>query len=173
MKIFFPFLLGVLCFGAKAQKFPDGFIGNWEGELVWYQPGKKEPQKVATQLRIQPADTPNHFTWQIIYGKETEDNRAYVLKPVDTARGHWVIDERNGIILDQYWLGGKFCSAFTVGGTSITDCYWVEGEKMMIEFLAFSSQPINTTGGNEKEIPAVNSYGIKNYQKAVLTPKNK
>jgi hypothetical protein len=101
-------LFGIL-FGhvAKAQSFPQSFIGHWKGTLEWYQSGKQEPQKVTMQLIIRPADTAGQYTWQLIYGERGEDNRPYLLKPVDSAKGHWVVDERNGILLDAYLVGNK------------------------------------------------------------------
>ena len=82
-----------------AQKSPvTPFLGCWEGTLYWHQPGKKAPQTVKMQLIIQPTDTANVYTWQIIYGDKNQDNRPYLLRPVDTAKGHWQVDERNGIL---------------------------------------------------------------------------
>ena len=66
------------------------------------------------ELRIQPSDSAHRFSWQIIYGNANEDNRPYTLIAKDSSKGHWVIDEHNGIVLDQYWIAGKFCGAFTV-----------------------------------------------------------
>jgi hypothetical protein len=120
------------------------------------------------QLIILPADTTGHYTWQIIYGENNSDNRPYVLKPVDTAKGHWIVDEKNGIILDQYWVGDRFTSAFTVLNSTIVDCYRIEGKKLIAEFYSFSAQSINTTGKGNEEIPYVYSYSAKSYQKAVL-----
>jgi hypothetical protein len=59
------------------------------------------------ELRIHPADSINTWTWQIIYGSESEDNRPYNLIKKDTSGIHWVIDEKDGIILDQYWVGNN------------------------------------------------------------------
>lgn len=151
-----------------SQDFPGKFTGHWEGELHWYKTGQKQPQTVKMQLMVQPADTAGHYTWQLIYGSKSEDSRPYILKPVDTARGHWVIDERNGIVLDQYWTGNRFSGAFTVQGSTIINSYWLEGDQLMIEFFSISAQPINKSGGASEEIPAVESYAIKSFQKAVL-----
>lgn len=149
------------------------FIGHWQGELQWFQTGKQQPQKVKMQLIIQPADTAGQYTWQIIYGDKNEDNRPYLLKPVDTAKGHWVIDERNGIILDQYWVGNRFTSMFTVQNSTILDSYWIEDDRLVAEFYGTSAKPVTTTGVGTEEIPTVNSYSIKTYQKAILKRKSK
>jgi hypothetical protein len=148
--------------------FPNDFIGHWEGTLQWYQTGKKTPQMVKMQLVIKPADSVNTYTWQLIYGEKGEDNRPYILKPVDTAKGHWQVDERNGIILDQYFVGNRFTSAFTVQTTTIVNSYWREGDQLIAEFHSLTAKPVNTTGNGTDDSPKVDSYGAKGYQRAVL-----
>jgi hypothetical protein len=112
------------------------FLGHWEGALYWYQTGKPQPQKIKMQLIVQPTDTANVYTWQIIYGEKGQDNRPYLLKPVNTAKGHWQIDERNGIVIDQYFTGNRFTSAFTVQSTTIVDSYWREGKPWLRSSIA-------------------------------------
>lgn len=146
-------------------------MGHWEGELEWFQPGRKDPQRVKMQLIILPADTAGQYTWQIIYGEKNEDNRPYLLKPVDTAKGEWVIDERNGILLNHYWVGGRFTSAFTVQNSTIFDSYWIEDDRLVAEFYSISAKPVSTTGGSGDDVPLVHSYATKAYQKAVLKRK--
>ncbi len=174
MKIFILLLTAGLSVTAKSQStsFPQSWEGNWKGELEWYKTGKAEPQKVNMELRIQPADIPGTFTWQIIYGSAIEDNRPYTLIAKDSTKTHWVIDENNGIVLDQYWVGNKFCGAFTVMGNTIVNNYWMENDKLMIEFYSIGTKPIATTGKGTDESPAVDSYRIGSYQKAVLTRRN-
>jgi hypothetical protein len=55
-RVFFSCCFFILSFVGSAQtSFPQIFIGHWEGTLLWYQTGKKVPQKVKMQLIIQPA----------------------------------------------------------------------------------------------------------------------
>jgi hypothetical protein len=84
---------------------------------------------------------------------------------------HWKIDERDGIILDQYWIGNRFCGAFTVEKTTILNSYWLEDGKLIAEFYSVSAKPVNTTGGQGKDTPLVDSYAARAYQKAVLKKK--
>jgi hypothetical protein len=169
MKQFITALCILIIISAAAQpgNFPKAWEGNWKGELEWYRTGKAEPQKVNMELRIHPTDSAA-WTWQIIYGKETEDNRPYQLIQKDTAGVHWVIDEKNGIVLDQYWVGNKFSGAFTVMNNTILNNYWMEKDKLMIEFFSLGAKPVTTTGKGTEESPAVDSYRIGSYQKAVL-----
>jgi hypothetical protein len=158
-------------FSFSQTSFPKSFLGHWEGTLHWYQTGKATPQKVKMQLIIQPTDSANTYTWQIIYGDKGQDNRPYLLKPVDTVKGHWQIDERNGIILDQYFIGNRFTSAFTVQSTTIVDSYWREGNNLIAEFYGLTAKPVGTTGEGTDDSPKVDSYGTKSYQRAVMRRK--
>jgi hypothetical protein len=150
--------------------FPESYIGHWKGTLHWYKKGSKEPQTVNMELRVQPVkDSMGQYTWNLIYGSPSKDSRPYLLKPVDTAKGHWVIDELNGIIIDQFWIANKFCGAFAVGGTTIVNTYWLEADKLMAEFISFPTKALTVTGKGTEEIPWVDSYEIRSYQKGVLT----
>lgn len=153
----------------KKYRFPSDFTGHWKGNLQWSQPGKKEPVNVNMELIILPADSALKYSWQLIYGKAGEDNRPYILRAVDTAKGHWVVDELNGIVLDQYWAGGKFCGAFTVQNSTIVNNYWIENGQLVVEFISLAAKPIATTGNGTEESPKVDSYRVSGYQRAMLS----
>jgi hypothetical protein len=170
----FYFLAGVMLTATvlNAQDLSK-FTGHWEGELTLSKAGSREVQKVKMQIIIHSADTAGQYTWQIIYGDKNEDDRPYLLKPVDTAKGHWVIDERNGILIDQYWVGNRFSSMFTVQNSIIHDSYWIEKDKLIAEFYGISANPVTTSGTGTEDVPIVNSYSIRTYQKAILKKKTK
>ncbi len=153
---------------SQQNDFPGRWIGSWKGELLWYAGNTSTPKKVNMELHIQPADSGDNYTWKIVYGPDSQDNRPYVLIPKDTAKGHWQIDENNGIVLDQYSLAGKLSGAFTVQNTTILNSYWIEDDKMHVEFYSISAKPVAVTGHGSEESPSVSSYQVRSYQKAVL-----
>ncbi len=157
---------------AKAQRSPAEFIGHWEGQIQWFQTGKPEPKVFKMQLRVFPADTAGQYTWQLIYGDTNQDDRPYLLKAVDSVKGHWVVDEKNSILLDQYYTGNRLCGSFSVGKNQIANCYWREGDSLIVEFLTSSTDPVAVTGGVSEDIPEVKSFMVKGYQRAVLRRKN-
>jgi hypothetical protein len=158
-------LIGLFCFGQG--KFPETFIGNWKGKMQWMVAGKPS-QTFTMQLRIQPSDSAGQYTWQIIYGDSGKDNRPYILKPVDTAKGHWVVDERDGILLDSYVHGNCIQGAFTVQGNTIIDNYCVENGQMQVEFFSIKLGDKKQSGKGTAETPLVDSYRISSYQKGIL-----
>lgn len=170
MKIFITILA---CFfflsgSGQSNSFPRYWEGDWKGELSWYQTGIEEARKINMELRIRPTDSINTWAWQIIYGSEEKDNRPYRLVMKDSVGVHWAIDEFNGIILDQYWVGNKFCGSFSVLESTIVNSYWIENDQLMVEFYSYATKPVATSGQGTKETPSVDSYRIGSYQKAVL-----
>lgn len=154
---------------AQTASFPKAWAGNWKGELQWFKTGNPQPQKVSMELRIQPADSINKYTWHLIYGAATEDSRPYFLVPKDSIGIHWAVDENNGIVLDQYWVGNKLCGMFTVMNATIISKYWMEGEELVMEMLTIRTKPLITTGKGTEESPSVDSYSVSGYQLARLT----
>lgn len=158
----------LICLVSSAQQlsFPQSFVGNWKGTLTWNRP-EKVPQQFTMSLNIQAVDS-GRYTWQIIYGDEQKDNRPYILMPVDTTKGHWQIDERNTIVLDGYFIGNSFTSAFAVSGSTIVSKYELTADGLMVSFTTYTTKPITTTGGTSKEIPPVDSYKVVGLQQGLL-----
>lgn len=163
-------LLACLILVAAASRaqpgFPSAWEGNWKGELLWYAGAGKEPKKVNMELRVHKTDTA--WSWQMIYGSAAEDNRPYTLFALDTAQGHWAINEENGIILDQFLVAGRLSGAFTVGNTTILNTYELRGDSLVVEFNSFQAKPLTTSGKGTEDSPTVDSYKVRSYQRAVL-----
>ncbi|MEM6877384.1 MAG: hypothetical protein AAF544_02410 [Bacteroidota bacterium] len=150
--------------------FPDDFLGRWSGTLrIWRGDGLA--QSVPMQLRIEPVDDAN-YTYTIIYGEDEEAGlRDYMLKPVDTASGHWYVDEQNGIFLDGYYLGGIFYESFSVMGSRLTASLELRGDELIYAITSGSEEAVRMSGDtiiDGDEIPPVASYGTNVYQRASL-----
>ncbi len=164
--IVYVLLLIGLFSSAQQLSFPQSFVGNWKGTLTWNR-AEKAPQQFTMRLNIQPVDS-GRYIWQIIYGDEQKDNRPYILMPVDIAKGHWQIDERNTIVLDGYFIGNSFTSVFAVSGSTIVSKYELTADGLLVSFTTYTTKPITTTGGTSNEIPPVDSYQVKSLQQGLL-----
>ena len=150
--------------------FPDEYLGRWGGTLVIYN-GEGIAQEVPMQLHLEPVDDTT-YTYTIIYGENIEEGtRPYLLKEVDRERGHWYIDEQNTILLDGYYLGGVFYEPFSVMSSTLTAMLEKRGDQLLYGITAGPREPVRTTGDQVYEgdtIPAVDSYRLNVYQRAVL-----
>lgn len=153
---------------AQAPSFPQSWQGKWKGSLHWYKTGADTARQVNMELHILPGDSAHTWSWKIIYQSAQADERPYTLKLKDAAKKHWVIDEHNGIVLDQFFVSNKLCGSFSVGNSIINNCYQLQGDSLIVEFYTMGLQPLNTTGRGTEDSPTVNNYAIHAYQKAVL-----
>lgn len=147
-----------------AQKFPDTFLGTWKGPLNIYK-GDSVVRTVTTLLEVYPADS-GRWDWIITYGDSGEDRRHYTLVPIDTAKGHWAIDENNGIVIDMFVTGNKVTSLFSVEGSMIQISYWIEGEDLMMELFVHPEKELNTSGKGTEDSPTVKVWKFTGYQMA-------
>lgn len=141
--------------------FPQDFVGNWKGEMEWIQVGGKGPQKVPMELKIQPKEEADVYSWTIIYGDPKTGTRDYLLRAVDKAKGIWTVDEGGGVRLDQYWIGGELRSSFTVGENTIVGRVARVGETLLWELTTFGP----TKGDAVKVAP------LQSLQRAILKRK--
>nr|HMQ50000.1 hypothetical protein [Saprospiraceae bacterium] len=168
--LFFFILIGMTPGLMSAQVgLPENWLGSWQGELVIYD-AQGERQRLPMELYIQPQDS--SFTWHIIYGADkTAGLRAYLLRSVDTAKGHFVIDEQNGILLDAFLLGGQLISRFEVMGSLLQSRVEVVGDTLYYEIIYGGWDAIRQSGDTVMDgdsIPPVQSFLIQGRQYAVL-----
>ncbi|MEM6395976.1 MAG: hypothetical protein AAF741_06485 [Bacteroidota bacterium] len=147
--------------------FPDDFLGRWSGDLnIWRGDGLA--QSIGMQLHIEPVDDTT-YTYTIRYGED--DEREYLLKEKDRAKGLWYIDEQNGIYLDGYYVGGKFFEGFGVMDTRLMATLELRGDELLYEITSGPEGPVRSSGDtiiDEEEIPEVFSYEMSTFHRATL-----
>lgn len=125
------------------QTFPDSWVGTWRGKLNIVG-GSYDGQVVDMSLQIAPLPDTPRYTWTIRYGEEPA--RQYELLPVDAAQGHWVVDEKNGILIDSYLMDGVFLSQFDVYTNRVTARYEEKDGDLEVEMHTFSREPVRRSG---------------------------
>lgn len=154
------------------KSFKNDFVGTWEGALVIYKDGQNI-DSVSMAIGCHPVDSLNGFDWTIRYNtSKIIDERRYFLKIIDIDKGHFVMDERNGIYIDTYYAGGTLISAFDVMGNMIHTHTYRIGEILVFELTFHPLDAPISSGGSEdnpgQEIPVVNAYPMSTYQRAFL-----
>lgn len=170
----FCFLLGlliVLVSTASAQSFPQSWQGTWRGTLQIHN-AKGVAQTVPMAVEIAPTADSLRWRFALIYGEDTaKGRRAYDLLIVDRAKGHYVTDENNGILLDDYFLDGRLLSQFTVQGTRLVSSFERRGDELIFEIISGKDTAVRTSGGQKaagEDIPPVQSFPIGTWHRAVL-----
>ncbi|RMG88500.1 MAG: hypothetical protein D6714_00590 [Bacteroidetes bacterium] len=151
--------------------FPQSWEGKWTGELEIFSP-KGKVQSLPMELHILPLSA-GHWTWTLIYGEDkVAGKRDYELIEIDPAKGLYKVDEKNTIVLEGYFLGGKFFQRFEVMGSLILTSTEKTGpDTLHWEIISGNLTPVSTTGGEPfqgENIPPVNGYEIQVLQRALL-----
>lgn len=160
--IFFNLLLLSSIALAQTSDFPKSWEGNWKGEVNIYSANGN--YKVPMSLVIQPLDS-SRWSWTLYYEAANQSPRKYEL--VKDASG-WKIDEKNGIVLPQQFLGNRMASSFSVGGSLLVCYYWMENEVLNMEIESVTQEATSKTGANTSEIPKVGNHFIGSFQQAKL-----
>ena len=173
MKVLLPLLFFFSASVSFAQTaFPASWVGDWLGNLeIFTATGKV--QEISMELHIHPLDTlPGAFSFQIVYGEDkVTGNRPYELVTVDAAKGLYLMDEKNSIKMEAYYLNGKLIQWFEVDGTLLYTTTELIGEELHWEIVSGSSTPVSTTGSQQvdgEDIPPVKTYPVGAMQRARL-----
>lgn len=155
------------------KPFPQNWYGKWRGTLSIYN-NQGKAQDVPMEIHVEPTDSVNRYKMALVYGEaEKMDIRAYELVTIDVEKGHYQTDEKNTILLDDYYFSGVLYSRFEVMGNLLLTRIEKRNKKLYFEVISGEAKPINTTGGDEaNKIPNVNSYNIFVSQRAELVKYN-
>lgn len=152
-------ILFLLAATGYAADFPESWEGTWIGKM------KGGPSEIEMRLVIAPIDS-GRWHWRITYGNEPE--RPYQLHVVDQAKGHYLIDEQNGILIDQYLVEDRLSAAFTVNGKLILFDYEMTPNGISIVAPSFNLANFRTTAGAGA---TVCSFALGGTQRGLLEKK--
>jgi hypothetical protein len=161
----------LLCIGlltilsVVAQNSLQQWKGNYVGELFIYKPDGSVAQQVSMELEVKPTADSTIWIWKTTYNHK--DTRDYVVLIKDAAKGKYVLDEKNGILIDIRAFGNKLISCYDVEGYLIYDSHTLNGNEIIFELTSSSSDQNHTSGGKD-DIPVVKSMPQVTYQRAVL-----
>jgi hypothetical protein len=151
----------------EAAGLPATWQGSWKGTLK-ITPVKGAAQKVAMELHALPTRDNKANTWRIVYGSgEKRQTRNYELAPVANKPGKFLLDEKNGIVLDCRLVGSVLYSQFKVNDNLILSRYERRGESLLVEMVSYntrSPRASDVKGGDIK----VESYTLLSVQTAEL-----
>lgn len=154
----------VLALALAASVLPSAWEGRWVGDMHSSSP--RVPAKIEMELEVKPLADGKGHTWTIVYRPEgREDRRPYEIRPVDGQAGRYVIDEKNGIVLDASLRGSVLVSTFSVGDTLLATRYELSGTTLRVEMDSYRLSDARETKAGAQ---SVKSYRLVSQQTATL-----
>jgi hypothetical protein len=115
--------------------------GRWTGTLEIASVAG-EAKETPMEMVIEPIKDSKNYRWRIVYGKGPA--REYELIPQEKA-GHFVIDEKNGLLIDAWLVGATVHSQFQVGDSLIPVRYERAGDRLRFSLTVSSTKDPRTT----------------------------
>ncbi|MEM6313525.1 MAG: hypothetical protein AAF743_05535, partial [Planctomycetota bacterium] len=113
---------------------PEVMLGEFVGTVALEGPDGVR-QQVPMKLEVVPDG--KGVTWIITYGEgEAAQVRPYVLLPTE-ASGRFIVDERNGLLIDHTLVGNTLHGGFTINDSFITTRYAFNEEGVEVELVTF------------------------------------
>jgi hypothetical protein len=120
---------------------PVEWHGRWTGTLK-ITPVAGEAQETPMEMVIEPLKDSKNYRWRIVYGKGPA--REYELIPQEKAN-HFVIDEKNGLLIDAWLIGGTVHSFFQVAESMIPVRYERNGDTLRFSLTVSTNKDPRTT----------------------------
>jgi len=154
----------------ESISFPEDWTGLWKGDLKIYS-GLGLQDQLKMELIIEPIVNSENFTFTIVYDTGLDlTKRNYELIVVDKDQGLFLVDEKNTIMIESYFMGGKWFQRFEVAGNMLICTIEMQNKNLVWEITSGKSEKISTSGDENIEgILPVNTYPFGVYQRAVLT----
>ncbi|MEO0478625.1 MAG: hypothetical protein AAF196_04015 [Planctomycetota bacterium] len=151
----------------QASAFPDDFVGLWRGPCeIWRFDGSKQELEMEFEVALVPGVVgPTRYRWTLRYLPDSGpvDERNYELLFTDDP-GRFVVDERNGIRLDSFWLGDRLVSRFEVRGTLLESVTRRIGGTVELSIVTGPVEPSGESGGGE--VSGVRGFALRTQQVA-------
>jgi hypothetical protein len=147
---------------------PAAWDGVWKGMTV-IDSGTPKPQQVPMELHVAAVADSSVKTWKILYGAgDGQSTRNYEIAPVPNEPGRFLVDEKNGLLLDNYLLGNVLLSQFTVSGNFVSTRFELRGDIIEVEMTIYDAKTPRQSKLTGAAIE-VNSYRWKSTQHGTLT----
>lgn len=140
--------IAFICYSSIAScqlSFPEKCVGEWTGKLLIYQKGQIR-DSVPVKLTVKSIDSIS-WTWKTEYLSEKMPvTKDYIFRVIDKARNKYVMDEGEGVILNESVYDNKCLSVFLTDEILITSRYELISRDSLY-FEVSSSKPSELMSG--------------------------
>jgi hypothetical protein len=153
---------------------PEKWNGTYKGTVDLLRPGRAVvtpdgSSTVAMELIVTPADgKPGTVSWTIVYGTgEKRQERPYELSAVPGYANRFLMDEKNGILIDHALIGEVLVSQFRVGTALLVSRFELVPEGVQVEISSFQTTPSRKSRPESANLE-VESYPATTIQRGLL-----
>ena len=151
----------------KQIQFPQDYLGKYEGTL--HINSERGNQNIPMEFHLLATDSVGKYRYTLIYGAgERKQERAYTLIEKNKEKGEFVVDENNGIVLDDKVIENRMYALFEVNGTLLTTFITFHADHLIFEIIAAPIAQKRLSYSENEPKTEVISYPVAAVQRAVL-----
>jgi hypothetical protein len=166
--LFSGFLLFSTCIFAQNQSeknsFPQSWLGNYKGKMYIVSAERGMIDSVDVDFLFMETDIKNRWTYKMTYKskKSGEIVKDYELvKPDSLPKSSYLLDEKDGILIQHTLMGNTLYSNFIVSGTLLSCILRKENDELFFEIYTSHDQASLSTENIAKDIES--SYIVDCY----------
>jgi hypothetical protein len=127
------------------NKFPHDWLGTYTGNLQAYRAGSNQNMYPA-EVTLTIAETPdsNRWEWSSVYtvkGRDPIEKKYYIIHPDTLGPTQFIMDEDNGIFINQHLYGNSFSGAYKVNDQFFTFTYTKIKHELLYELTVYNGSP--------------------------------
>ncbi len=156
----------IVCTSVTAIASPDEWAGAWVGTCMsdnYNTDNPTVPYEIKIKIGVNDATT---LAWTIQYPPEVE--RRYQLQLQSDLAGHYILDEKNGILIDQFYSANVLRELYVVNGRIFSGSTSKAGDAMTMEHTSYWANPLHRTSLPDGSFP-VSSYALRDHTVCKLT----
>lgn len=149
------FLISVILFCASdvsAQSALNDWEGEYKGQMaIGYANGRSDSLDVTFELRTIEKDS--SWTYKMLYNSKTfgEVLKDYEIKRVGINPASYVLDEKDGTLIDMTYMDGCLYDMFEVMDNYFISTFCKNGDDLRFDLFMSSSKPSAVTVSEEDE----------------------
>ena len=156
------YLAAILCVlsALSAQAAPEDWAGAWIGTCTsdnYNTDNATLPYEIKLSIGVNDAQT---LAWRIQYPPEAARN--YQLKLQNDLAGHYSLDEKNGILIDQFYSANVLRELYVVNGKIFSGSTTKNGDALVMEHSSYWANPLRITSLPDGSFQ-VSSYALRDH----------
>lgn len=148
----------------KADKFPDSWLGTYQGDMHILRAHSTKIDTVDVIFEFLATNHEKRWTYRMTYKspKYGDIIKDYeLIKPESLAKNIYLLDEKDGVLIEDVLMGNALYSAFSVAGSRLVSILRKEGDELFLEI--FSSKAKSTLSSKNKSDKPEDVFEVKSY----------
>jgi hypothetical protein len=150
--------------GQDGCKFPDSWLGTYEGDMYILRAHSERIDTVDVIFEFLATNQEKRWTYRMTYkspkyGDIVKDYE--IIKPDSLAKNVYLLDEKDGIYIEEVLMGNTLYSAFSVAGSRLVSVLRKEEDELFLEI--FSSKDKSTLTSKNKADKPENVFEVKSF----------